>query len=67
MIRYMLLPQPVKEILRQVLLIQRLLWYPKLNIVHLLPAFGIAHLRRRIKLRLGFARDTRCLYQRILL
>jgi hypothetical protein len=67
MIRYMLLPKIIKEILRQVLLSLRLRWCPKLNIVHLLPASGIAHLRRRIKLRLVFARDTWFLCQRILL
>jgi hypothetical protein len=58
MIRYMPLAKPIREILRQVFLSLRLWWCPKLNIIHLLPTSGIAHLRRRIKLRLVFARDT---------
>jgi hypothetical protein len=39
----------------------------KLSIVDLLPRSGIAHLRRRIKLKLAFTRGTQFLYQRILL
>jgi hypothetical protein len=67
MIRYMLSPKPVKEILRQVLLSLRLQWCPKPNIVHLLLAFSTIHLRKRIKLRLVFARDTQFPCQIILL
>jgi hypothetical protein len=67
MIRFMLLPKAIKEILWQVLLSLRLLWYPKLNIIHLLLASSITHLKRRIWLRLVFSRGTRFLYQRILL
>jgi hypothetical protein len=67
MIRFMLLPKAIKEILRQVLLSLKLLWLPKLSIVHLLPTSGTVHLRRRIRLRLAFARGKQFLYQRILL
>jgi hypothetical protein len=56
-----------KRNFEQVLLRLRLWWCPKLNIVHLLPASGTTHLRRRTRLRLVFARGTRFLYQRILL
>jgi hypothetical protein len=66
-IRFMLLPRAAKGILRQVLLILKLLWWPKLSIAHLLPTSGIVQLKRRIRLRLAFARGTRSLYQRILL
>jgi hypothetical protein len=58
MIRYMLLSKLIKEILRQVLLSLRHQWYPKLNIIHLLSMSSTTHLRRRIKLKLVFARDT---------
>jgi hypothetical protein len=67
MIRFMLPPRAAKGILRLVLLSLRLLWCPKLSIVHLLPTSGIAHLRRRIKLKLAFTRGTRFLCKRILL
>jgi hypothetical protein len=65
MIRCMLLPRHVKEILRPVLLSLRHQWYPKPNIVHLMLMFGTAHLRRRIKLKLVSARGTQCPCQRI--
>jgi hypothetical protein len=63
----MLLPRVAKGILRQVFLCLKLLWWPKLSIAHLLPTSGTVHLRRRIRLRLAFARGTRFLYQRVLL
>jgi hypothetical protein len=63
----MLLPRAAKGILRQVLLSLKLLWWPKLSIVPLLPTFGIVHPRRRIKIKLAFVRGTQFLYQRILL
>jgi hypothetical protein len=55
----MLLLRLAKETLRQMLLSLRRQWYPRPNIVHLLLMSGTAHLRRRrIKLKLVFARDT---------
>jgi hypothetical protein len=63
----MLLPRATKGIMRQVLLSLKLMWWPKLSIIHLLPTSDIAPLQRRIRLRLAFARGTWFLYQRILL
>jgi hypothetical protein len=42
-------------------------WWPKLSIIRLLPTSGTVQLKRRIMLRLAFARGTRFLCQRILL
>ena len=61
----MLLPRPIKETLRQVLLSLRHQWYPKPNIVHPMLMSGTAHLRRKIKLKLVSARGTQFPYQRI--
>ena len=61
----MLLPRPVKETLRQVLLSLRHQWYPKPNIVHLMLMSGTIHLRRRIKLKQVSARGTQFPCQRI--
>ena len=61
----MLLPRPIKETLRQVLLSLKHQWYPKPNIVHPMLMSGTAHLRRRIKLKLVFARGTQFPCQRI--
>jgi hypothetical protein len=56
-----------KGIMRQVLLILKILWWKKLSIIPLLPTSGIFHLRRRIRRRLDFTRGTWFLYLRILL
>ena len=65
MIRYMLLPRPVKETLRQVLLSLKHQWYPKPSIVHPMLMSDTAHLRRRIKLKLVSSKGTQFLCQRI--
>ena len=65
MIRYMLLPRPVRETLRLVLLSLRLQWYPRPRIVHPMLMSGATHLRRKIKLKLISARGTQFPCQRI--
>jgi hypothetical protein len=67
MIIFMLLLRDAKGIMRQALLSLKLLWWQKLSIAHLLPTSGIIHPRRRIRLRLAFAKGTWFLYQGILL
>ena len=63
----MRLPRTTKETLRQVLLSLRHQWYLRPSTVHPMLMSGTAHLRRRIKLKLVFARGTQFPYQRIAL
>jgi len=63
----MMLPRVAKGIMRQGLLSLRLLWWPKLSIVHRLQTSGIVLHKRRIRQKLAFARAILLLSPRILL
>jgi hypothetical protein len=64
---FMLLPRAAGGIMRQRFLSPKLLWWPKLSIVHWLQTSGIALHKRRIRLKLAFARAILLLFPRILL
>jgi hypothetical protein len=63
----MLLPRVAKEIMRHGLLSLKVLWWPKLSIVHRLQTLGITLRKRIIRLKLAFARAILLLFSRILL
>jgi hypothetical protein len=63
----MLLPRVAKEIMRHELLSLKVLWWPKLSIIHRLQTLGIALRKRRIRLKLAFTRAILLLFPRILL
>jgi hypothetical protein len=63
----MLLPRAAKGIMRKGFLHPKLLWWPKLSIIHWLQTLGIALRKRRITLKLAFARAILLFFPRILL